>query len=215
MQTAQTHRSIPLHIPPSLREEPRWAVWRYEERDGQRTKVPYRPDGRKARVNRPEDWGPLEGALAALERGGFDGLALLLGGGVCGVDVDWKALPVDGELPPEARRLVEAVGSYAEWSPSGKGLHILFRGALPEGAKNRTALPSGVGVEAYAGNRFFTFTGELLEGAPEDLREVPPEALAPLFQELGLLREEEPRPRPSPPLPREELPKKRKCLTGF
>ena len=194
---AQSHSKRPGHIPPSLRGEPRWAVWRYEERDGKRTKVPYRADGRKARVNRPEDWGPLEAALAALEKGGYDGLGLLLGGGVCGLDLDWKELPVNGELPPEARRLVEALGSYAEVSPSGKGLHILFRGALPEEARNRATLPSGVGVEVYAGNRFFTFTGERLEGSPEDLREVPPEVLAAALREAGLLKAKED-PRPSP-----------------
>ncbi|MGF5988507.1 hypothetical protein ACQE9G_28350, partial [Klebsiella pneumoniae] len=78
-------------------------MWSYEERDGKRTKVPYRADGRKARVNRPEDWGPLEAALAAPEKGGYDGLGLLLGGGVCGLDLERKELPVNGELPHEAR----------------------------------------------------------------------------------------------------------------
>ncbi|MCH1927675.1 hypothetical protein L6232_23050, partial [Shewanella sp. C31] len=75
-------------------------MWKYEERDGKRTKVPYNPRGNRARVNRPEDWGPLEDALATLARGGYDGLALLLGDGVLGIDLDWKTLPhANGELP--------------------------------------------------------------------------------------------------------------------
>ncbi|MGF5695125.1 hypothetical protein ACQE7U_28730, partial [Klebsiella pneumoniae] len=44
---------------------------------------------------------------------------------------------------------------------------------------------------------FFTITGERLEGSPEDLREVPPEALAAALREAGLIKAKAD-PRPSP-----------------
>ncbi|MGF5789690.1 hypothetical protein ACQE81_28300, partial [Klebsiella pneumoniae] len=52
-------------------------------------------------------------------------------------------------------------------------------------------------MEVYARDRFFTITGERLEGSPEDLREVPPEALAAALREAGLIKAKAD-PRPSP-----------------
>ena len=38
------------HIPQSLRDTGRWCCWRYEQRDGKETKIPYNPrTGAKAR----------------------------------------------------------------------------------------------------------------------------------------------------------------------
>jgi len=187
-------------VPPSLRPLRRWVLWRLVERDGRPTKMPFRPDGRPAKANDPKTWTTLEEALEALKTGRFDGLGFVLGDGITGLDLDWKGWEGDG-VPPEALAIVGRLGSYTEWSPSGKGCHVLLRGKLPPGSGNRRALGPKVHLEVYDGRRFFTFTGNRWEGYPHDLEERQ-EALEALAREL-LRREarEAPPPPPKPPEP--------------
>jgi hypothetical protein len=165
------------------------------ERDGKLTKVPFQPNGRPAKANDPTTWATLEEALEALKTGRFDGLGFVLGDGITGLDLDWKEAG-DG-VPPEALAVVERLASYTEWSPSGKGCHILLKGKLPPGSANRKALAPGVHLEAYGGGRFFTFTGRRWEASPHDLEERQ-EALEALAREL-LKREASFRGAPPPP----------------
>jgi putative DNA primase/helicase len=50
--------------------------------------------------------------------------------------------------------IVEELDSYTEISPSGTGVHILVKAALPEG-RNRKGR-----FEAYDRGRYFTITGK-------------------------------------------------------
>ncbi|MDO9068440.1 MAG: phage/plasmid primase, P4 family, partial [Deltaproteobacteria bacterium] len=52
------------------------------------------------------------------------------------------------------------LGSYTEISPSGRGVHVIARGKLPDGSR-RTGK-----VEMYDDHRFFTITGNMLQGTP-------------------------------------------------
>lgn len=145
-------------IPAELRRERRWLLWRFEQRDGKATKVPWQPCDRHASSTDSSTWSTFEAASKALEGGGFDGLGFALGDGWAGVDLD-GCRDSNGELTGEARALVNRFGSYAESSPSGRGVHILVRGVLPDGARRN-------GVEVYSSGRYFTVTGAQLEGAP-------------------------------------------------
>src|SRR5690606_18535018 len=69
--------------------------------------------------------------------------------------VDFDKCIVDGELDPAVRAMIENLGSYAEYSPSGTGVHVIVRGAVP-GPRRKNAK---LGVEMYDSKRFFTFTG--------------------------------------------------------
>lgn len=80
------------------------------------------------------------------------GFVFPLDGSMVGIDLD-HVIDADGAIKPEADAIVEEIGSYAEWSPSGTGIHILCRGALPSGGRKRGS------VEMYSTGRFFTFTG--------------------------------------------------------
>jgi len=169
-------------VPPSLRPLRRWVLWRLVERDGRPTKVPFQPNGRLAKANDPKTWATLWEAFRALESGRYAGLGFVLGDGITGVDLDWKEWEGEG-VPPEALAIVERLASYTEWSPSGKGCHILLKGKLPEGSANRKALAPGVNLEVYDSGRFFTFTGQRWEASPHDLEERQ-EALEALAREL-------------------------------
>jgi len=194
-QQANRHNALDLEaVPPSLRPLRRWVLWRIEERDGKPTKVPYQPNGQRAKANDPKTWTGLWEAFRALESRRFAGLGFVLGDGITGVDLDWKEWEGDG-VPPEALAIVERLASYTEWSPSGKGCHILLKGKLPEGSANQNkGLAPGVHLEAYDGGRFFTFTGKRWEGYPHDLEERQ-EALEALAREL-LRREAQEAPPP-------------------
>ena len=48
---------IPIaNIPRDLRDRPHWLLWRWEEREGRRTKVPIGIDGRRTDVTDSESW---------------------------------------------------------------------------------------------------------------------------------------------------------------
>jgi hypothetical protein len=80
---------------------------------------------------------------------------------LCGVDLDGCLDPLTEEIEPWAWTIIEELDSYTEISPSGKGVHILVRAALPEG-RNRKGR-----FEAYDRGRYFTVTGRHLAGSPQ------------------------------------------------
>jgi len=136
-----------------------WIVWRYEERNGRRTKVPCDPrsgQGTFASTTDSRTWATFDEAAAALEGGRYDGLGFVFSSGdpFAGVDLDAGRDPGTGALEPWAEKIVEALAGYAEVSPSGRGVHVIVRGKVP-GRKRGS-------VEAYSMARFFTMTGEAL-----------------------------------------------------
>jgi putative DNA primase/helicase len=51
-----TKDTILSNIPQTLKQLPRWILWKLETRDGTETKVPYRIDGVRASTTNPNDW---------------------------------------------------------------------------------------------------------------------------------------------------------------
>lgn len=151
------------NIPAELKALNQWVLWHYETRDGKQTKVPYQPNGQKAESDNPATWASFERVRAALPR--FDGLGIMFGNGLAGVDLDHHI--EGGQISEYARSVVDRVDSYTELSPSGTGLHILFRGDLPAGRRRNDDL----GIEMYSAGRFFTVTGQTLEGTPPTVNE--------------------------------------------
>jgi putative DNA primase/helicase len=153
------------HLPVELRASTRAVVWRFEERDGRRTKVPYqaRYPWRRASVTAPATWGSFAEALAVVRAGRADGLGHVLGDGLAGVDLDHCLLA--SALTDEALAIVRALDSYTEVSPSGHGVKVFVRGTLPSG-RRRTGT-----IEMYAEKRFFTVTGRHVAGTPRTLEE--------------------------------------------
>ena len=162
----------------SLQQEKRWCLWKRETRkDGTPSKVPYNADGRRAKTDDPRTW--IDFQLAQMMNGDpYNGIGLFFSGDVCGIDVDGDHDGGTNTNPLAAEVLNLFSGTYAEKSPSGTGLHILFRvdaKRIPQTTvktKDGTTVtkldpryylknPSN-GLEFYAGgltNRFFTFTG--------------------------------------------------------
>ena len=184
-------RSALEGVPGTLRALPRWVCWRYEQRNGKLTKAPYdaRAD-RYASSTDPSTWADFETALAAGER--YDGVGIVLGNGLSGVDLD-NSLTGDGQLKLWAAQIVEQLSSYTEVSPSGHGVKLFLRGTLKRKG-NRRDLGDGH-VELYSAGRYFTVTGDHLPSTPESVQDRDQELDA-LHLELFPAREDSPTPPP-------------------
>ena len=109
------------NLPAQLREQGLFCCWRYEERGGKKTKVPYNPrTGGKAQSTNPATFTPLSVALRALERDGYDGIGVGVFGSLGAIDID-HCVSEDGELSPMAYDIMDTMQGYTEFSPSGKG----------------------------------------------------------------------------------------------
>jgi len=145
-------------IPKAMKTADRWVLWRSEEREGKFTKVPYQPNGKKASSVSNLTWSSFEAVKAAYEQGGYDGVGFVLGGGFVGIDLDHVIK--NGAIDPGTAEDLKLLDSYAEFSPSGEGIHVICQGAFPESGRK----DQGKGIEVYAAGRYFTVTGRKIEG---------------------------------------------------
>jgi len=149
-------------IAEELKALARWLCWRYSDRprrNGQHGKVPYTIADRRADYTDHSTWLPFNAACRQYSRGDFDGIGLVLGEGLCGLDEDHCVLP-DGSLEPEAASHIEHLNTYSERSVSGRGVHSLAIGHLPPDGRKRGR------HEMYCDKRYFAVTGQKLAGAP-------------------------------------------------
>jgi putative DNA primase/helicase len=147
----------PEGIPEELKVRPQWVNWKLEERNGDFTKVPYTPHtGRRASSTDLLTWEMFADALAALQKGDYNGIGFVFSSGdpYCGVDLDECRNPETGKVDEWAQRIVKDLDGYAEVSPSGRGVHVIVRGKTP--SRRRGA------IEVYSTERFFTMTGQAL-----------------------------------------------------
>ncbi len=153
-------------VPAELKAEARWVCWRREERNGRATKLPVDArTGRMAKSTDPATWATFEEAVAAVGRWRCDGVGFVFGPDRAFTGLDLDHVISDGVLDPVYRWVVDEAGTYTEVSPSGDGLHLIFRGAKPEGAeRSRKGQPGGRVVEMYDHDRYFTVTGDVFEG---------------------------------------------------
>ena len=156
-------------IPQELKDRNQWVGWHTEIRNGKSTKVPINArTGHYASCDDPTTWDTFESASHAYNsRDDLDGVGYVFSADdpYTGIDLDKCRHPETGIVEPWALETVEQINSYTEVSPSGCGLHILVRGALPEGARRRGNL------EMYDRSRYFTITGQHLERMPTTIQE--------------------------------------------
>lgn len=144
-------------LPEALKKERRFVLWKLGTRPGgdKPTKVPVSAlTGYGAKSNDPDTWADFGTALEKADYYGCDGIGIMLGDGLFGVDID-HAL---GSGKAEVDEIVGALASYAEVSQSGDGVHVLCLGSLPKGRRRKG------NVEMYDSARFFALTGNVYEG---------------------------------------------------
>lgn len=163
----------------NLKKQNSWVCWKLEEVNGRKTKVPYNAiTGGRAMSNNPDTWCSYD--IAKERSSNFDGMGIMFSGGICGIDID--GADEHTKMNPLQAEVMELFkGTYTELSPSGKGVHILFkcdRAKLPlqidengnfkrndkgylmlDGYKQKN---DASGLECYFDGvtaRYFTFTG--------------------------------------------------------
>ena len=178
-----SHRN--LRLPDSLTELDQWVLWRYEERGGKATKVPFQVNGRTASSTDHRTWAPFE-AVSRLwkanpKRYAGIGFVFTKTDPFVGIDLD-DALDEKERVKPWAQRIIERFAdSYMEVSPSGRGVKIWAGGSLPA---NLGGVPVGDGfIELYDHSRYFCVTGRRFRGAPLEIENHVDDVLA-LYERL-------------------------------
>src|ERR1700685_4086417 len=160
-----------------LQQQKRWVCWKLTKVTGRDkpTKVPYMPNGRKAENDDPATWSTYADCMAVVSQ--FSGVGCVLGDGVFGVDIDECCDVVTGKFTPESREIVIALDTYAEYSHSGDGCHVLGLGDLDEKyRKNKRkvivkAIPGCKQIEIKSAGFYFVYTGRHLTKTPQNLME--------------------------------------------
>jgi primase-polymerase (primpol)-like protein len=165
-------------IPGEMQALPHWLLWKLEERDGRKTKVPYQLNGRHADVTEPKTWNTFYVCVRALQTGRFSGIGFVFArgaGSYAGVDFDKCRDPKTGMTEQWAIQIIKGLGSYTELSQSKTGWHIIVKNCgLPvDGGRNKR-------VEMYCSARYFCMTGDRAVG----FREIRSVSLANLYQRM-------------------------------
>ena len=175
----------------------RWVAWRNEwrgEGDARKlTKVPFGRDRRPAKADDPSTWLTREEAsdlAKSIANGLGGGIGIQLGDlgdgrYLIGFDLD-GCLDDQKRLLPWAAQIIKTAGTYAETSPSGKGVKLFalvaandvrpFLASIGVSTANwgtRRTVPGqdgsnhGPAIEIYCGLRFFTVTNKRFGLLPE------------------------------------------------
>lgn len=161
------------NIPDEMRVYKQWIVWRYEDRDSTKpVKVPYCARTHNlADVTDPSTWVSFDEAVHALRSSNwYAGIGFVLTDNdpYLFIDLDDPyELKPNGQYkhanPQKVRetqlKIYEEFNSYAERSPSGKGLHIIAKASLPSGRRRSS-------IEVYSSVRYMTMTGDVFRNTP-------------------------------------------------
>ncbi len=189
MAPAELVARLQANVPQAMKDRPQWLLWKFVRHADwpKPRKVPFYVGGRKRKGGQgtDEDRAALttfDAALAALAAGRWSGLgfAFLPGDVLVGIDVD-DAIDDDGVFSDLAREVLDLCGSYAELSPSRRGLHVICQ--APAGVEVKSFRENSIGLEVYCGRQFFTVTGDRW-GDPVEVEQVPTE----VFERLTALR---------------------------
>jgi RecA-family ATPase len=158
---------------PALRELkalPHWVAWQYEERNGKQTKAPINPCAHGyARSNDPKTWGTYKQAYDCAMLGKMPGVGFMLGNAdYTGYDLDKCCNQKTGFIKPWAKEILVLAETYAEYSPSGKGIRLIARGKIEKSFSHRLS-----SVEVYRDGRYLTITENHIPGAPKTINPAP------------------------------------------
>ena len=156
-------------IPQDLKMNGVWCCWKLND-DGK--KVPYdAKTGKLAKSNDKTTFNSFMTAIGALHKyQGFDekgkatgGLGLGIFNGFSAIDIDHCVN--DGKLSDMATDIIDYIGSYTEYSPSGTGIRIIFKTDTELDKAKHYINNKNIGLEIYISdntNKYVTITGNVL-----------------------------------------------------
>ncbi len=149
-------------IPNELKLVNSWCVYKIVDdldRPGKTKKIPINAKtGEYAQSNNPSTWSDYETALAAVGKYG-EGLGFFFSPPYFGIDIDGIQDDIEKYKNGDSNNIISefiySLGSYAEYSVSGNGIHIICKGTLPPGGRRKE------NVEMYSEGRYFIMTGNI------------------------------------------------------
>ncbi len=187
-------------IPDDMKQAKRWVCWKYQIRDGKKTKVPHTPGKGEAKSTDSSTWRSYEEVCHAAQF--YDGIGFVLGDGWLGIDWDNVRDPKTGEWLPGIEEEIRGVGSYAEISPSGTGAHVVCFGQKPGDRCKTTGEPH----EIYDSGRYFTVTGDHIVGSPAEVREPVRGTVEAIYTKIGTSKDQKPEEERSRPVSTPHVP---------
>lgn len=158
-----------IHVPDELRDLKGWLVWKFVQKPGEDKprKVPHYTNGerRQGKAGSENDrlfLTDFEGARQVAVRKGYDGVGLALMPEFGIVALDFDDCVTNNEPHPDLNDLLST--TYAEISPSGKGLRAFFRCEPGQFSNRKSHKREGFefGFEVFCTRGFVTFTGNVL-----------------------------------------------------
>jgi len=131
---------------------------------GRKTKVPYQPNGQKADSMNPQTWSSFEDVCKAADNFSGIGFVFSKNSEIMGLDFDHVRDPESGEWDENASEEIKSLDSYAEISPSGTGAHVICIAKIPGKYRREGSR------EMYETGRYFTVTGDHIEGTAQTVR---------------------------------------------
>jgi hypothetical protein len=186
-------------VPALLKGLPQWVRWRLEPgASGKPTKVPYQVNGAKASSTDPNTWTDYRTAVEGVKINGCVGVGFVVTEGIVGFDLDGCRNPKTGEVAEWADRIVDALDSYTEITPSLTGLRVWVRGEAADkdhvfNLSPEVGYGDKVKIEVFTEARYFTVTGENYF-CDENLGDVEKRNLVAAYQLLHDIRAQYPAP---------------------
>ena len=148
------------NVPDRLRQRHHWVCW--DDRDGRKIPIDSRT-GDPAKSNDPATWSDFQTATDAADRLKLSGIGYVFSDddGMVGIDLD-ECIDDRGKIAEWALVILSRFDSYAEISPSGRGLKLWCIGEIDKGRKHiisKRDSGKSPGIEMYSSGRYFTVTG--------------------------------------------------------
>ena len=135
-------------MPPELLQYKSWIVWGAPGTTGSEAKAPWSPvTGREASVVQPAGWASYEQADRFAKTYGFSGVGFVLSSNDPFGFIDLDDTEGNSEFARRQEDIFRKFNSYAEISPSKRGLHIIVRGDVPRGVRRNK-------IEVYSKARY-------------------------------------------------------------
>lgn len=159
------------NIPEEMKQRRMWCCWRLEPgEDGKPTKIPRKANGgARVKSDEPSGWATFDEAVAASPR--YQGIEVIISkqDPYTVIDLD-HCVDESGKIERWAQRLIDDFGTYAEFSQSGSGIHIIMHGDKPG---PRCRIKDYPNIEVYDWGRPLVMTGNLLPGNDGIIRACP------------------------------------------
>jgi len=180
------------NIPADLAARQQWLLWKFEQKEGKAKpgKIPYYVMGGRRTGGQGEDrdrqrLATLAVVRRAYERGGWAGVgfAFLPDDGLIGIDIDGAIDLETGAVSERCAAIIKACNSFTEYSPSGKGVHIIVQGQTDTNKSN------DIGLEVFCKSQFFTFTANRFPDTVPDVLPIDPGVLKRLHATIDEAKE--------------------------